>query len=226
MAGPARTGPSPPPAICAPPRNPFPSRPVDSGAYRIGPDEWNASGEVCLGTPGGTAFTVDGERALRPRSPGRPEAFVNVSTAPGALGLPVPVTALGDATSDWTASAASPGSYDMAYDLWYGPSAGDCDTAHSAELMIWLQATDDVDPAGSPAGGPVSLGGADYQVYQDPSSGPHSVISYVRTVPTHPRTGSTCGCSPRTRCSAAMCPSSPTSARSRPGSRSGAAGWG
>ena len=172
-------------ALCTTAQNPYPARLAGAGDYSIEPDKWNASGSVCLSTSGGTGFTVSAVRAMKPRTQGSPGAYANIATAPDALGLPVPVRALGDATSDWSASSASSGSYDMAYDLWYGPSASNCEPGQSAELMIWLDATDNVDPAGSRVGGPVTLGNASYDVYQAPIASEHTVISYVRTEPTH-----------------------------------------
>jgi hypothetical protein len=171
--------------LCTTSQQPFPSRAVGAGKYSIEPNRWNASGTVCLETPGNTGFTVSAVRRLVATSPKAPGAYPNIATIPGTQGLPVPVTALGDATSDWSTWGTAPGSYNMAFDLWYGPTPGNCDSASSAELMIWLDATDSVAPAGSRLPGSVTIGDASYIVYQAPITGSHSVISYVRTTPTH-----------------------------------------
>ncbi|SEK75258.1 GH12 family glycosyl hydrolase domain-containing protein [Streptacidiphilus jiangxiensis] len=172
------------PVSCTTPQVPFPRTTVQDGSYIIEPDQWNASGTVCLDTPGTTGFTVSKVENMVPKTAGTPGAYANVATAPGALGLPVPVTALGDATSDWSAAAHATGNYDLAYDLWYGPNASSCVPAESAELMIWLRSTDDVRPAGDPAPGTITLAGDEYRVYLAPKGSTHTVISYVRTQPT------------------------------------------
>ncbi|WP_370109251.1 ricin-type beta-trefoil lectin domain protein [Streptacidiphilus sp. MAP12-33] len=172
------------PVSCTSPQVPFPKTSVQGGSYVIEPDQWNASGTVCLDTPGTTGFTVSKVDNMVPKTAGTPGAYANVATAPGALGLPVPVTALGDATSDWSAAANATGNYDLAYDLWYGPNAGSCVPSESAELMVWLRSTDDVRPAGDPVPGTITLAGDDYRVYLAPKSSAHTVISYVRIQPT------------------------------------------
>ncbi|MEY9965989.1 hypothetical protein ABIA33_004044 [Streptacidiphilus sp. MAP12-16] len=174
-----------PAKLCTSSQVPFPKRLVSAGSYSIEPDQWNASGIVCLDTPGDTGFTVSAVQAMTPKTAGTPGAYPNIAAVSGTLGLPVPVSALGDATSEWSASARASGSYDMAYDLWYGPSATNCDPASSAELMVWLDATDNVEPAGTKTSVNVVVGDATYAVYQAPITTAHSVISYIRTTPTH-----------------------------------------
>ncbi|WP_127358527.1 GH12 family glycosyl hydrolase domain-containing protein [Actinacidiphila soli] len=172
--------------MCTSTRQPFPQRLVETGKFSIEPNAWNTSaGSLCLDTPGSTGFTVSAVRGLVAKNPKAPDAYPNIATVPGTSGLPVRVGDLGDATSDWSAWAAASGSYNMAYDLWYGPSAGNCDSASSAEVMIWLDATDDIAPAGSRIPGTVTLGDASYAVFAAPITGAHSVISYVRAEPTH-----------------------------------------
>ena len=171
--------------LCTTSAVPFPRRVVSAGSYSIEPDQWNASGRICLNTSGDTGFTITTVDSMKPRSVGTPGAYPNVATTSGAAGLPVPVNALGDATVDWNASTNGvSGSYDLAFDLWYGPSADNCDSAASAEVMVWLDSTDNVQPAGSRVGD-VTLDGSGYQVHQAPKSVPHTVISYVRQQPTH-----------------------------------------
>ncbi|MFE9127848.1 ricin-type beta-trefoil lectin domain protein [Streptomyces sp. NPDC007148] len=172
-------------ALCTSAEKPYPQRLVEADRYSIEPNRWNATdGTLCLDTPGGTRFTVSEVRGLAAKDPRAPRAYPNIATVPGTGGLPVPVAALGDATSDWSAWPAAKGSYNMAYDLWYGPSQTDCSPAHSAELMIWLDATDNIAPAGNRVPGTVTLGDAAYEVYQAAKTGSHTVISYVRANPT------------------------------------------
>ncbi|MFE3855976.1 ricin-type beta-trefoil lectin domain protein [Streptomyces griseorubiginosus] len=172
-------------SVCTSAEKPYPGRLVQGDKYSIEPNRWNASaGTICLNAPGGTGFTVTEAHGLVTNDAKAPRAYPNIATVPGTAGLPVPVADLGDATSDWSAWPAASGSYNMAYDLWYGPSPTDCESAHSAELMIWLDATDSVVPAGSRTSGTVPLGEAEYEVYEAPITGAHTVISYVKAEPT------------------------------------------
>ncbi|GAA2776955.1 ricin-type beta-trefoil lectin domain protein [Kitasatospora sp. CM 4170] len=170
--------------LCSTPEVRFPKRLVDGGTKVIETNPWNSSGTLCLDTQG-TGFTVTELRDFVPKAPLAPGGYPNISTAPGASGLPVPVSALGDATSDWDATAQATGSYNVSYDLWYGPNPDNCAPGESAEVMIWLDSTDSVKPAGSKVTDAQTLGDATYDVFQAPITGPHSVISYVRTANTH-----------------------------------------
>ncbi|MGW4891273.1 GH12 family glycosyl hydrolase domain-containing protein [Kitasatospora sp. NPDC004240] len=186
---PAAAPESPAQSLCSSPQEPFPKRPVDGGTKIIEPNPWNTAGTVCLDTPGDTGFTVAETRDFVPKTPLAPGAYPNISTAPGASGLPVPVSALGDATSDWEAAGKATGSFNLSYDLWYGSSPDNCVPGDSAELMIWLDATDSVKPAGRKVTDAQIIGDAAWDVYEAPITGPHSVISYVRTEPTHTARG-------------------------------------
>lgn len=173
-------------SLCSSPETPFPKRLVDNGTKVLEPNPWNTAGTVCLDTPGATGFVVSAVREFVPKAPLAPGAYPNISTAPGASGLPVPVSALGDATSDWDASAGKvAGSYNLSYDLWFGPSPDNCLPGESAEVMIWLDSTDSTQPAGKKVTDAQTVGDSTFDVYQAPVTGPHSVISYVRTTPTH-----------------------------------------
>lgn len=181
-AAPVQTGAT----LCSTAKEPFPKRLVDKGTKVLEPNPWNATGSVCLQPHGATGFTVTSLSDFVPKAPLSPGAYPNISTAPGASGLPVPVSALGDATSDWDASAAKvPGSYNLSYDLWFGPTPDNCVPGESAEVMIWLDATDSVQPAGKKVTDAQTVGDSTFDVYEAPIKGPHSVISYVRTAPTH-----------------------------------------
>ncbi|MFB7612912.1 ricin-type beta-trefoil lectin domain protein [Kitasatospora sp. NPDC056181] len=171
--------------LCSTKDVPFPKKPVDGGTKVIEPNPWNTDGTVCLDAPGDTGFTVTELRDFTAKTPLAPGAYPNISTAPGASGLPVPVSALGDATSDWDATARATGSYNLSYDLWYGPSPDNCLPGESAEVMVWLDATDSVKPAGKKVTDAQTLGDTTYDVFQAPITGPHSVISYVRKASTH-----------------------------------------
>ncbi|MFE3877062.1 ricin-type beta-trefoil lectin domain protein [Kitasatospora sp. NPDC059146] len=171
--------------LCSSPETPFPKLALDGGSKILEPNPWNTAGTVCVDPVGDTGFMVSQIRDFVPKIPLAPGAYPNVSTAPGASGLPVPVSALGDATADWDANGRVNGSFNLSFDLWYGSSPDNCLPGESAELMVWLDATDSVRPAGDKVADAQPFGDAAYNVFQAPITGPHSVISYVRTTPTH-----------------------------------------
>ncbi|WP_316526361.1 ricin-type beta-trefoil lectin domain protein [Kitasatospora brasiliensis] len=175
--------------LCSTPQEPFPKLAMDGGATILEPNPWNTAGTVCVDPVGTSGFTLSRTDDFVPKNPLAPGAYPNVSTAPGASGLPVPVSALGDATVDWDANGKVSGSFNLSLDLWYGSSPGNCLPGESAELMVWLDATDNVKPAGDKVADSQPFGDAAYHVYQAPITGPHSVISYVRTAPTHTTRG-------------------------------------
>ncbi|MFJ9609849.1 ricin-type beta-trefoil lectin domain protein [Kitasatospora sp. NPDC101176] len=187
-AGPQSSAPAQP-GLCSTAQLPFPKLPVDGGTKILEPNPWNTAGTVCLDASGDTGFTVTQVRDFVPRNPLAPGAYPNISTAPGASGLPVPVSALGDATADWDANGRVSGSFNLSFDLWYGSSPDNCLPGESAEVMVWLDATDNVRPAGRQVTDAQSIGDTAYNVFEAPITGPHSVISYVRTAPTHTTRG-------------------------------------
>ncbi|CAM5480548.1 ricin-type beta-trefoil lectin domain protein [Streptomyces viridifaciens] len=176
-------------SLCPTPQDPFPKLALDGGSKILEPNPWNTAGTICVDPVGDTGFTVSQIRDFVPKNPLAPGAYPNVSTAPGASGLPVPVSALGDATADWDANGRVSGSFNLSFDLWYGSSPDNCLPGESAELMVWLDATDSVRPAGDKVTDAQPFGDAAYNVFQAPITGPHSVISYVRTTPTHTTRG-------------------------------------
>ncbi|MFJ9441226.1 ricin-type beta-trefoil lectin domain protein [Kitasatospora sp. NPDC101235] len=177
------------PGLCSTAQEPFPKLALDGGAKVLEPNPWNTAGTVCVDPVGDSGFTLSRTDDFVPKNPLAPGAYPNVSTAPGASGLPVPVSALGDATADWDANGRVSGSFNLSFDLWYGSSPDNCLPGESAEVMIWLDATDNVRPAGDKVSDALPFGDAGYHVYQAPITGPHSVISYVRTAPTHTTRG-------------------------------------
>jgi hypothetical protein len=183
----AQGSPSPTPVngdVCSSTDHPYPVGRADGGRYTVEPDEWNGSGTICLRIFGATGFALSRVDSIKLQNPAAPGAYPNISTVVDSPGMPVPVAQLGDATSDWVTAPARNGKYDVAYDLWYGNAPTGCAPGTSAELMVWLRSVGGARPIGSRLAQDVSLAGVDYQVYESPGSGSHSVISYVREKPT------------------------------------------
>ena len=110
-------------------------------------------------------------------------------------GMPVRVSAISSATSDW--ETAQPNNvtedvaYNVAYDLWFNSSpttkkgCGNDGTADcgpdKAELMIWLNRVGGVQPFGEKIAGGVSIAGTTWDVWFGKTESDLNTISYVRT---------------------------------------------
>ncbi|HUO57781.1 MAG TPA: hypothetical protein VMV05_06355 [bacterium] len=78
--------------------------------------------------------------------------------------MPILVSNVNCATSSWNFSASNSGSYDIAYDIWFGTSTNT--SSHSAELMIWLNYLGNAPPAGTLQASNVSIGGYTFDIYE------------------------------------------------------------
>ncbi|MBV2152074.1 ricin-type beta-trefoil lectin domain protein [Kitasatospora sp. SUK 42] len=169
--------------ICSTGQNRYPSQDVDSGRYVINPNEWNATGGLCISsTDGATGFRVT-RSGISPASltdPDRgPGAYPHISTQlqPGTGPLPIPVGNLRYATSSWHTTQVDDGVYNASYDIWYSGNRTSCSFTESAELMIWLHGNGKT-PFGRPAGD-LQVGGTSYRVYEAPKNGSHTLITYA-----------------------------------------------
>ncbi|AUY49888.1 ricin-type beta-trefoil lectin domain protein [Streptomyces sp. CB01881] len=168
--------------LCSTAQNRYPSQPVDSGHYLINPNEWNATGGLCISATGaGTGFAVTrsgitrGNLVDHDRGPG---AYPHISTPlqAGAGPLPIAVANLRYATSSWRTTQVETGVYNVSYDLWYSSNRSSCSFTESAELMIWLRGNGKT-PFGKQAG-ELRAGGASYRVYEAPKTNSHTLITY------------------------------------------------
>ncbi|GAA0654135.1 hypothetical protein GCM10010193_00300 [Kitasatospora atroaurantiaca] len=174
-------------SLCTSVNGPFGSATVGGGRYRIMPDEWNSSAEVCMSSDGGANFTVTSSALTNATNtrPGAPGAYTRIEYVPRAGELPMPVATMGDTLTSWRTTTGAAGQYNVAYDLWYADAGAGCGPTTSHELMIWLNRQGGPVPLGS-ATQQVTLGGRAYQVYQwqDAISG-KQVISYLMSSPTN-----------------------------------------
>jgi Glycosyl hydrolase family 12/Ricin-type beta-trefoil lectin domain len=97
-------------------------------------------------------------------------------------GLPVQVGSLspGKVTTSWATTQPGGGAYDVAYDIWYNQSPTTSGQPNAEEMMIWLNHTGGVEPAGSVVASNVSLGGHTYDIWEDQMSS-WKDVSYVMT---------------------------------------------
>ncbi|MQS13959.1 hypothetical protein F7Q99_17195 [Streptomyces kaniharaensis] len=168
--------------ICSTGENRYPSQAVDSGRYLINPNEWNATGGLCISsTDGGTGFRVtrSGVNRASLTDPDRgPGAYPHISTQlqPGTGPLPIAVNNLRYATSSWHTTQVDGGVYNVSYDLWYSSDRTSCSFTESAELMIWLRGNGKT-PFGQ-QNGELRAGGTSYRVYEAPKKSSHTLITY------------------------------------------------
>jgi hypothetical protein len=78
------------------------------------------------------------------------------------------LSSITSANSTWTYSAPGGGNYDVAWDIWLGPSATATSTNGMVELMVW-NAWNGVMPASSGAAKTATVAGATWNVFSQPN---------------------------------------------------------
>ncbi|PRX51494.1 glycosyl hydrolase family 12 [Prauserella shujinwangii] len=159
---------------------------VQQGRYIVQNNVWGADTAQCIDVGGtGASFAVTTARHDKPTN-GAPAAYPSVyagchyQNCTTGSGLPLRVDAMRSVSSSWSTSSPDQGVYNVAYDLWFDPQAGETGQ-NEAELMIWLKHRGSVQPVGSRVD-TVRLAGATWDVWQGNPG--WNVISFVRTTPT------------------------------------------
>jgi Glycosyl hydrolase family 12/Ricin-type beta-trefoil lectin domain len=159
---------------------------VAGGAYIVENNEWNSSASECISTDGNADFTVaNSSISLSGGAPGGYPAIYkgcHWGDCTSNSGLPIQVGSVtpGTVTTSWTTSQPGGGAYDVAYDIWYNQSPTTSGQPNAEEMMIWLNHTGGVEPAGSVVASNVSLGGHTYDIWEDQMSS-WKDVSYVMT---------------------------------------------
>ena len=161
----------------------FGSVPVAGGRYEVQNDAWGADTPQCT-TAFDTGFSVQADHD-KDSGPAAYPSIVdgcNHGTCTQRSPFPRPIADLGDVRSSWAVTTPAKGDYNVAYDVWLDPTARRDGDNTGAELMIWLDHTDRVQPIGSKSA-TAQLGGARWDVWTGDNNGV-PVISYVRQQPT------------------------------------------
>ncbi len=179
-AAPTPTGPMAPTEVC----EQFGSTPVAGGRYEVQNNRWGADTPQCV-VAFDTGFRVDPGDHDKPEGPAGYPSIVfgcNYGTCTKNTPFPRPLADLGDVRSSWAVTLPKSGDYNVAYDVWLDPTPRREEKNTGAELMIWLDRTDRVQPIGSKTGS-VDLAGTSWAIWTGENEGT-PVISYVREKPT------------------------------------------
>jgi putative cell wall-binding protein len=151
---------------------------VADGTYDVQTDEWNSSATQCVSTDGNADFSVTQSSIdTGTNAPGSyPSIFrgCHWGTCTQNSDLPIEVANLGDPTTSWSTSEPETGVYDVNYDVWFNQEPTTQGQPNGAELMIWLNHSGQVQPAGAQVGS-VSLDGLQFDVWFDAAEGFNSV---------------------------------------------------
>ncbi len=161
---------------------------VSGGAYMLQNNEWGSDARQCITTDGSASFTVTSS-SLANSTGGAPGGYPSlyrgcrwgVCTSSSGLPIQVPGIRAGTVTTSW--STAQPGGssiYNVAYDIWFNKTPTASGHPNGAELMIWLNHSGPVQPAGSFRASNVSIGGHSYDVWGGRMSG-WKAVSYMMT---------------------------------------------
>lgn len=149
---------------------------VAGGGYVVQNNEFGSGASVCVVTSGGTGFRVRNS-SLRNATDSSEGAYPSVyqgchwgRCSSGELAsLPVKVADLtaGTVTTSWsTTQPASPGSYYVAYDIWFNKTPTTAGQPDCTELMVWLNHSGPVQPFGGQIASDVSVGGHAYNIWE------------------------------------------------------------
>ena len=145
---------------------------VSGGAYTIMNNEWGSSAPECIATDGDADFTV-ANSSISKATNGGPGGypFIYKGCHWGACtsnsGFPIQVSDIrvGTVTTSW--STTQPGGsniYNVAYDIWFNQTPTTSGQPKGGELMIWLNHSGPLRPAGVQVASNVSIGGHSYHV--------------------------------------------------------------
>ncbi|MEJ2865836.1 GH12 family glycosyl hydrolase domain-containing protein [Actinomycetospora flava] len=159
------------------------SVPVAGGRYEVQNNAWGADTPQCT-TAFDTGFSVEATHAKDSGPAAYPSIVVgcNYGTCTRDSPYPLPLRDMGDVRSSWAVTVPDDGDFNVAYDVWLDPTPRREGANTGAELMIWLDRTDRVQPIGSERA-TVEIAGARWEVWTGENHGT-PVISYVRERPT------------------------------------------
>ena len=157
---------------------------VNNNTYHVQNNEFGSSATECISV-NGTMFNVT-QSAISNATNSSPGAYPSIyigchwGNCTANSNLPVQISALTDARSDWSTTQPTSGTYDAAYDIWINTAPTTGGQPDGAEVMIWLNYRGSIQPFGSQVA-TANIGGASYNVYEGPEtsgSTTWNVVSY------------------------------------------------
>ncbi|MFN2543735.1 MAG: cellulose binding domain-containing protein [Actinomycetota bacterium] len=167
----------------------FGTVPIAGNQYIYQQDEWNSTATQCASVDDVSGSWSITQTNLNAPVPGNPAAYPSTfrgchwGTCTANSGLPLQVSAIGNATSSWSTNQVSAGAYDVAYDVWTNSTPTTSGQPNGSEIMIWLGSRGGVRPYGNFIG-TGTLSGATWNVYAIRTSRGWNIVSYERTTPT------------------------------------------
>jgi len=161
---------------------------IQGGRYIVQNNVWGDSTTQCINVTG-SGFAVTSAVHNLPQN-GAPAAYPSVyagchyANCSSGSGLPLAVSdgRFGSVSTSVSMSYPNNGSvYDASYDIWFDPTPRTDGQNTGAELMVWLNHTGSVQPAGRQVGS-VNIGGTNWNVWYGNSG--WNIVSYVRQSPT------------------------------------------
>ena len=153
---------------------------VNNGAYKIGSNAFESDARECISIDNAGFTVTDSDIPWKNRPSAYPFIYIGChwGSCTANSGLPMQVSKIENASSDWNTTQPTSGAYDAAYDIWFHTAPSTSGRPEGAELMIWLNSRGGIQPAGSVVANKVSLGGATYGVWFKRIKG-RSYIAYV-----------------------------------------------
>jgi hypothetical protein len=158
----------------------FGSTPVAGGRYFVQNNQWGEDSPQCVAA-WDVGFTVS--KADHHSSGGVPAAYpalvagCHYGNCTTGTTMPRPISGISALTSSWSTIVPADGEWNVAYDIWFDPTARRDGTATGLELMIWLDKQGPQTPLGS-LQDTVTIAGAAWEVWTGDNGTP--VLSYVR----------------------------------------------
>src|SRR5579871_1643312 len=137
---------------------------VNNNTFHVQNNEFNSSANECINV-NGTIFNV-AQSAINNAANGGPGAFPSIyigchwGSCTSNSNLPIQVSSITTARSNWNTSQPTSGTYDAAYDIWFNTTPTTSGQPDGAEVMIWLDYRGTIQPFGSQIANGVNIGGA------------------------------------------------------------------
>jgi Glycosyl hydrolase family 12 len=166
---------------------------LDQNKYDLQANEWGSSAPFSItNNNSGLNFKV-ATSSINTATNGAPGAYPSIyrgchwGSCTASSGLPLKVSTVaagGKVTTSYATSTIGTGAWDDAYDIWFNPASTTSNNGSGGlEMMIWLNKTGPVQPAGSKVATGVVIGGISYDVWRGgPTQG--GIVSYVMHTPT------------------------------------------